>query len=414
VRIYAQASREAPANSASRFARPVFRDSRPGKPGDIDAAFAQQPKTPRIQHEPHIDAGRMPARGTVPNMAWDFTNVPVLSSDQTYEPETKPLFTARPLPIKLHPKLAIGRANDPLEHEADRVADQVVRMPDLGPSISAAPLEPKEGRKPIAHELARMVQQVPGGVRSAMRQPATGSVPSAESLSLFPQIPGALQASCSATSGDPFERQPAELQDTLRRSFGDAKTWFRELAGKRATLTSIYNRLCQFGLWDYVDTIRYVESGEKPFLDVFEVAGNAGNIGFTTTSDTAPALKGALLNTFRFCADSPLGGSQHKDQASFREVSRSDSLHVAVGPGINFDAHIDRISPALAGAGNVCVYDPASAAAHIGRELIPQKIRSWLGIPGFQIFPEPPPTLRQPEREAPPALIGIELRFPGL
>jgi hypothetical protein len=33
-------------------------------------------------------------------------------------------------PGNLQPKLAVGAVNDPLEHEADRVADQVMRMPD--------------------------------------------------------------------------------------------------------------------------------------------------------------------------------------------------------------------------------------------------------------------------------------------
>src|SRR5271155_4213831 len=41
--------------------------------------------------------------------------------------------------IALQKKLAIGAVNDPLEHEADRVADRVMRMPDPAPvSTSAA------------------------------------------------------------------------------------------------------------------------------------------------------------------------------------------------------------------------------------------------------------------------------------
>jgi Domain of unknown function (DUF4157)/Heterokaryon incompatibility protein Het-C len=39
----------------------------------------------------------------------------------------------------MQPKLFIGAVNDPLEHEADRVADQVMRMPDPALSIAAAP-----------------------------------------------------------------------------------------------------------------------------------------------------------------------------------------------------------------------------------------------------------------------------------
>ena len=43
-------------------------------------------------------------------------------------------------PLRLQTKLEVGAANDPLEHEADRVADQVMRMPDPAFSVSDAPL----------------------------------------------------------------------------------------------------------------------------------------------------------------------------------------------------------------------------------------------------------------------------------
>jgi Domain of unknown function (DUF4157) len=45
----------------------------------------------------------------------------------------------------LRPKLAIGSLDEPLEHEADRVADQVMRMPDSALSIS--PGSPQLNRK---------------------------------------------------------------------------------------------------------------------------------------------------------------------------------------------------------------------------------------------------------------------------
>jgi hypothetical protein len=47
-------------------------------------------------------------------------------------------------------KLAIGRSDDPMEHEADRVADQVMRMPDAAPRAvrrqpqSAAQTQPQQ------------------------------------------------------------------------------------------------------------------------------------------------------------------------------------------------------------------------------------------------------------------------------
>ena len=40
-----------------------------------------------------------------------------------------PLFPAPRLPFQA--KLKVGAVDDPLEHEADRIADQVMRMPEL-------------------------------------------------------------------------------------------------------------------------------------------------------------------------------------------------------------------------------------------------------------------------------------------
>lgn len=45
-----------------------------------------------------------------------------------------------PRPSVVQLKLATGPVDDPLEHEADRAADQVMRMPDAELSIAAAPL----------------------------------------------------------------------------------------------------------------------------------------------------------------------------------------------------------------------------------------------------------------------------------
>ncbi|CAM5737590.1 hypothetical protein MAUB1S_02907 [Mycolicibacterium aubagnense] len=44
-----------------------------------------------------------------------------------------------PIPGTIQPKLTTGAVNDPLEHEADRVADHVMRMAAAAPLIAAAP-----------------------------------------------------------------------------------------------------------------------------------------------------------------------------------------------------------------------------------------------------------------------------------
>jgi hypothetical protein len=76
------------------------------------------------------DRGEFPLpKAAVPS--WDFSKISILPPGQ--QPSSA-------LP-RLQPKLAIGSANDPLEREADRVADQVMRMPDPALSIAAAPAQ---------------------------------------------------------------------------------------------------------------------------------------------------------------------------------------------------------------------------------------------------------------------------------
>ncbi len=72
--------------------------------------------------------------------SWDFGEIPVFAPDRS--DRTRARDTARRSVNAKKPKLAIGRISDPLEREADRVADQV--MGTVGPSfvaISAGPAQ---------------------------------------------------------------------------------------------------------------------------------------------------------------------------------------------------------------------------------------------------------------------------------
>src|SRR3954470_16735622 len=84
-------------------------------------------------HQTH-EAGRGLTAGAeaAPSASWDFSKIPVFAPNRPSGPEARP-----PL---LQPKLTVGEVNDPLEHEADRVADQVMRMP--APTHSIAPGQP--------------------------------------------------------------------------------------------------------------------------------------------------------------------------------------------------------------------------------------------------------------------------------
>jgi hypothetical protein len=65
-------------------------------------------------------------RAAVPS--WDFSNIPIFFSGRERLHIT-PRVPAPCLPGPIQAKLKVGAVDDPLEHEADRIADQVVRMP---------------------------------------------------------------------------------------------------------------------------------------------------------------------------------------------------------------------------------------------------------------------------------------------
>jgi hypothetical protein len=95
--------------------------------------------------------------GAPAGLSWDFSKTPVFPGDRTTPAQMRPRLNTPPRPGVLQPKLAIGEINDPLEHEADRVADQATRMPGaplrLSGSVSAA-AEPAAA-PPIVHEVLR-------------------------------------------------------------------------------------------------------------------------------------------------------------------------------------------------------------------------------------------------------------------
>ncbi len=81
------------------------------------------------------EAGPSTQKAT-PGTSRDFSKIPLFAPG-TVEPFQVPSYFSAPrLPIQA--KLKVGAVNDPLEHEADRLAGQVMRMPQLAVSISSA------------------------------------------------------------------------------------------------------------------------------------------------------------------------------------------------------------------------------------------------------------------------------------
>jgi Domain of unknown function (DUF4157) len=74
-----------------------------------------------------------------PRFSWNIGKVALHAPDDRNQPRTggggssgATRHVELPPPLRIQAKLEVGAADDPLEHEADRVAEQVMRMPDTG------------------------------------------------------------------------------------------------------------------------------------------------------------------------------------------------------------------------------------------------------------------------------------------
>src|SRR5215469_1286612 len=126
-------------------------------------------------HGHEAEPARLTARGTTPGVSWDFSRIPL------FPPERASLSRgSSPQPGIIQPRLTIGKVNDPLEHEADRVADQIMGMAAPGVSVSAAPQQLSRKCAACEEETRRLqtmrgepseaaIGVAPGIVREALR-----------------------------------------------------------------------------------------------------------------------------------------------------------------------------------------------------------------------------------------------------
>jgi hypothetical protein len=70
--------------------------------------------------------------------SWDFSKIPVFPPCRAERFQMQPLFPGPRLPIQA--KLKVGAVNDPLEREADRIAEAVLAAP-ARPAVGAAPAQ---------------------------------------------------------------------------------------------------------------------------------------------------------------------------------------------------------------------------------------------------------------------------------
>jgi outer membrane protein OmpA-like peptidoglycan-associated protein len=93
----------------------------------------------------HESVGENTAKTSLRGASWDFSKVPLFPPERASR--VQPSFPPAATPIRgaIRAKLVVGHANDPLEQEADHVADQVMRMPATSRSVTGAP--PQISRK---------------------------------------------------------------------------------------------------------------------------------------------------------------------------------------------------------------------------------------------------------------------------
>ena len=125
------------------------------------------------------------ARETSRGPSWDFSKITISTPGHASRPQpTRPPPPA-PLPGRTQAKLVVGSVDDPLDHESDRVADQVMRMPELraaNNAVGPAYFEPRYGSataQPVQRLLGSQGEPLANtGIRTHTGQAAAASAQS--------------------------------------------------------------------------------------------------------------------------------------------------------------------------------------------------------------------------------------------
>jgi len=137
---------------------------------DSSAVIAPLSSLPVPSHNPNIQGSPAHAPSIDPTRAEPrkgLANVPVFSAFER-GPDNHSGFPARRMVIQA--KLTVGSVDDPLEAEADRVAEQVVRSPSPSLSVSCAP--PQINRKWSAQaERSSASAEAPAAVHNVLASP---------------------------------------------------------------------------------------------------------------------------------------------------------------------------------------------------------------------------------------------------
>jgi hypothetical protein len=150
----------------------------------------------------------------------------------------------------------------------------------------------------------------------------------------------------------PYAEQPEALRKVVSQQLWDSLD-----KPDRLHLAAVYNRMEQYGLWQHVAKVEGLKEHRDADAHVlgvpgsFAVEGSSG--GFQFVADDPRALYEDIFKA-GFGTDGAAESMMHKGQTSTREstsggvtdeIAAPDGLHISLGPGDRFDAHIDKVSP---------------------------------------------------------------------
>jgi Domain of unknown function (DUF4157) len=163
-------------NAASRhaaLANTLFRQSAIGDRATSRLLLRRPEKSREDERYDDTDreADRADTAGgsAAPGVSFDFGRVRLLPSERSGETDARSA-GAGPAPRFLQAALAVGQVNDPLEHEADRIADRVMRMPDPNLPTTPAPSAPVLQAQ-AAGSSAAAIGEAPAIVHEVLRAP---------------------------------------------------------------------------------------------------------------------------------------------------------------------------------------------------------------------------------------------------
>lgn len=176
------------------------------------------------RHEHEVETASLPTRGATPGVSWDFSKVPMFLPERANRLDARRSLCAPSLPGIIQRKLVVGEVDDPLEHEAERVAAQVMHMPAPPPHAARPEIDGRvvagktETLRPErAATPGGSIEDVPGVVHEALLSP--GRSLDASSRAFFEPRFGH-DFSRVRVHADPFAARSAQAINALAYTVG--------------------------------------------------------------------------------------------------------------------------------------------------------------------------------------------------